>query len=105
MQFGGQTPLNLAPALKANGREHHRHVARKHRSGRGPKAFADVLDKIGLKQPANRIALNDDEALDLRAAKSGFPVLLRPCFVLGGRGMVIVYDEEEFERFVARPLS
>ena len=63
------------------------------------KLFAAVLDKLKLQQPANRTAMNETEALTF-AHEIGFPVLLRPSFVLGGRGMFIVYSEEEFKAVI-----
>ena len=62
--------------------------------------FANVLSRLGLKQPANGIARNMAQARDV-AAQVGFPSLVRPSFVLGGRAMEICYDAAQFERFVA----
>src|SRR5690606_35681231 len=63
------------------------------------KLFSAILDKTGLKSPANRTAMNEADALKF-AKEIGFPVLLRPSFVLGGRGMFIVFSEEEFRSVV-----
>src|SRR5690606_29118256 len=63
------------------------------------KLFSAILDKLELKSPANRTAMNETDALNF-AKEIGFPVLLRPSFVLGGRGMFIVYSEEEFRGVV-----
>ena len=62
-----------------------------------------MLHDVGLKQPANGIAMNLNQAFD-EAEKVGFPALVRPSFVLGGRAMEICYDEEQFQRFVAEAL-
>jgi carbamoyl-phosphate synthase large subunit len=99
VQFGGQTPLNLATALKANGVNIIGTSPESIEVAEDRKLFANVLNKIGLKQPANRTALNETEALTF-AHQVGFPVLLRPSFVLGGRGMFIVYSEEEFKAVI-----
>ena len=62
--------------------------------------FADILNRLGLKQPAHGIARNMAQARDV-AARVGFPSLVRPSYVLGGRAMEICYDAAQFERFVA----
>ena len=99
VQFGGQTPLNLATALKANGANIIGTSPESIELAEDRKQFAAVLHKIGLLQPANRTALNETEALTF-AHEVGFPVLLRPSFVLGGRGMFIVYSEGEFQAVI-----
>jgi carbamoyl-phosphate synthase large subunit len=63
------------------------------------KLFAAILDKVGLRQPANRTALSEPEAI-ASAAELGYPVLMRPSFVLGGRGMFILYSEDELKAVV-----
>ncbi len=99
VQFGGQTPLNLATALKANGVNIIGTSPESIDTAEDRKLFARILDKVGLKQPANRTAMTEADALRF-AQEIGFPVLLRPSFVLGGRGMFIVYSEEEFRNVV-----
>ena len=99
VQFGGQTPLNLATALKANGVNIIGTSPESIEAAEDRKLFAKILDKVGLRQPANRTAMNEADALTA-ARELGFPVLLRPSFVLGGRGMFIVYSEEEFRAVV-----
>ena len=99
VQFGGQTPLNLATALKANGVNIIGTSPESIEAAEDRKLFAKILDKVGLRQPANRTAMNEADALTA-ARELGFPVLLRPSFVLGGRGMFIVYSEEEFRGVV-----
>jgi carbamoyl-phosphate synthase large subunit len=94
VQFGGQTPLNLATALKANGVNVIGTSPESIELAEDRKLFAGILDKLGLKQPANLTALTEDEALK-HASQLGFPILLRPSFVLGGRGMFILYSIEE----------
>ena len=95
VQFGGQTPLNLAAPLKARGVNVIGTSPESIEVAEDRKLFSAILDRIGLTQPPNRTALNETEALTF-AHEVGFPVLLRPSFVLGGRGMFIVYSEEEF---------
>ncbi len=99
VQFGGQTPLNLATALKANGVNIIGTSPESIDTAEDRKLFARILDRLGLKQPANRTAMTEADALRY-AQEIGFPVLLRPSFVLGGRGMFIVYNEEEFRSVV-----
>jgi len=99
VQFGGQTPLNLASALKASGVNIIGTSPESIELAEDRKLFARVLDKVGLRQPENRTAMNEADALTA-AREIGFPVLLRPSFVLGGRGMFIVYSEEEFRGVV-----
>jgi carbamoyl-phosphate synthase large subunit len=104
VQFGGQTPLNLATALKANGVNIIGTSPESIEMAEDRKLFAGILNKIGLKQPANRTALNEGEALNF-AHEIGFPVLLRPSFVLGGRGMFIVYNEAEFKSVISQAFA
>jgi len=99
VQFGGQTPLNLASALKARGVNIIGTSPESIDTAEDRKRFAAILDGLDLKQPANRTAMNQDEALHF-ARDIGFPVLLRPSFVLGGRGMFIVYNEAEFQAVI-----
>ena len=99
VQFGGQTPLNLASALKANGVNIIGTTPEMIETAENRKLFAAILNKVGLKQPPNRTAINVEDALRF-AHEIGFPVLLRPSFVLGGRGMFICYSEEEFKAVI-----
>ena len=100
VQFGGQTPLNLAKALEQAGIPI---------LGTSPKAidlaedreqFAALVTRLGLKQPDNGIARNRDEAVAV-ASRIGYPVLMRPSFVLGGRAMEIVDTEAQLEHYIA----
>jgi carbamoyl-phosphate synthase large subunit len=99
VQFGGQTPLNLATALAAHGANVIGTSPANIDRAEDRKLFAAILDKLHLKQPPNRTALTEADALTF-AHEVGFPVLLRPSFVLGGRGMFIVYNEEEFKSVI-----
>jgi carbamoyl-phosphate synthase large subunit len=94
VQFGGQTPLNLASALKAHGVNIIGTTPESIEAAEDRRLFSDILRKLGLRQPANRTAMSEAEAIQ-HATDVGFPILLRPSFVLGGRGMFIVYSPEE----------
>ncbi len=93
VQFGGQTPLNLAMTLKEAGvpiiGTSPEDIAR----SENRQLFKEVLDDIGLMQPPNGTATSSEEAAPI-AASLGYPVIVRPSFVLGGRAMQIVYDEK-----------
>ena len=99
VQFGGQTPLNLAMALKAAGVQiigtSPEDIAR----SEDRQLFKEVLDSIGLKQPPNGTATSSEEAAPI-AAMLGYPVIVRPSYVLGGRAMQIVYDEELLQDYM-----
>jgi carbamoyl-phosphate synthase large subunit len=99
VQFGGQTPLNLAKSL---------HAAGVNIIGTGVDSidraedrdkFRDLINRLGLKQPPSGIAKSIPEAATI-ATRIGYPVLVRPSFVLGGRGMEIVYDDASLVQFV-----
>ena len=99
VQFGGQTPLNLASALKAAGATIIGTSPESIETAEDRKLFAAILHRLGLRQPDNRTALDEEEAVAF-AREVGYPVLLRPSFVLGGRGMFIVYGEDELKGVV-----
>ncbi len=91
-QFGGQTPLNLAAQLEKNGVKI---------LGTSPAVidlaedrdqFRNMMDKLGIPMPESGMAVNVDEAIEI-ANKIGYPVMVRPSYVLGGRGMEVVYDD------------
>ncbi len=99
VQYGGQTPLKLARALKDNG---------VNIIGTSPDAidraedrerFQQMVNKLGLKQPANATVSNMEEALE-KAEIIGFPLVVRPSYVLGGRAMEIVYDLKDLKRYL-----
>jgi len=100
VQFGGQTPLNLARALSNAGVPIIGTSVDTIEDAEDREKFAKLLRKTGLKQPANGIARTMAQAR-AEADKIGFPVLVRPSFVLGGRAMEICYDAAQLERFVA----
>ena len=104
VQYGGQTPLNLAEKLEQAGAKI---------VGTSPKDIALAEDRdffralvaeIGMKQPASGIAHSIEDARRI-AAEIGYPVLVRPSFVLGGRGMAIVYKEAELDSYVAEAVA
>lgn len=99
VQFGGQTPLNLAMALKEAGvpiiGTSPEDIAR----SENRQLFKEVLDEIGLMQPPNGTATSSQEAAPI-AATLGYPVIVRPSFVLGGRAMQIVYDEKLLQEYM-----
>ena len=100
VQFGGQTPLKLVDRL---------HAAGVHIVGTSSDAidraedrqrFQGVIDKVGLRQPSNRTALDLQGGIDA-AAEIGYPIVVRPSYVLGGRAMEIVYGARDLERYFA----
>ena len=102
--FGGQTPLKLAHALEDAGVPI---------MGTAPEAidlaedrqrFSGVLDRLGIAYPAAGTAYTHAEAVEV-ARRIGFPLLVRPSYVLGGRGMVIAYDEQYLEKYMAEAAS
>ena len=99
VQFGGQTPLNLAMRLKNAGANVLGTSPEDIDLAEDRDYFKQLVDKIGIRQAASGIAHDVDEALAV-VEKIGYPVLVRPSFVLGGRGMVIVYKEKYLRKFV-----
>ncbi len=98
-QFGGQTPLNLASQLEANGVKI---------LGTSPAVidlaedrdqFRAMMDKLGIPMPESGMAVTVDDALAI-AKKIGYPVMVRPSYVLGGRGMEVVYDDESMVEYM-----
>ncbi len=104
VQFGGQTPLNLADGLRAAGVPIIGTQPESIEIAEDRKLFAAMLDKLGLRQTPNGSAFNVEEALGI-AHRIGYPVLVRPSFVLGGRGMQIVYNDEDLQRYAEEALE
>ena len=98
VQFGGQTPLNLAQKLEKAGANIIGTSPRDIDLAEDRDYFKQLSEKIGILQPDNGIAHRPEEAVSV-ARRVGYPVLVRPSFVLGGRGMVIVHHEEHLEKF------
>ena len=98
-QFGGQTPLNLALDLQANGVNIIGTSPQSIERAEDREMFADMLHALDIPQPPNGLATNEAEALEA-SAKLSYPVLVRPSFVLGGRAMQIVYSDDELRRYM-----
>ncbi len=99
VQFGGQTPLNLAHGLVAAGVPLIGTGLASIDAAEDRDRFKAMLDELGLQQPANGIARSLDEAVAI-AARIGYPVLVRPSYVLGGRGMETCFDEASLRRYM-----
>ena len=100
VQFGGQTPLNLARGLQDAGVPIIGTSVETIEAAEDREQFQKLINELGLKQPPCGIARNMPEAR-AEVKRIGFPSLVRPSFVLGGRAMEICYDKAQFERFVA----
>jgi len=100
VQFGGQTPLNLAKSLEKNGVNIIGTSPANIEVAEDRKYFKDMVTSLKIKQPNSGIATSLAEAEKI-AERIGFPVLMRPSFVLGGRAMVIVYDMEMLRKYMA----
>ena len=98
-QFGGQTPLNLALGLQKNGVNIIGTSPQNIEIAEDRKLFAAMLDKLKIPQPPNGLATNEAEAL-VASKRLGYPVLVRPSFVLGGRAMQIVYSDAELSHYM-----
>jgi carbamoyl-phosphate synthase large subunit len=101
VQFGGQTPLNLALELKRNGVPIIGTAPESIDLAEDRRRFGRLLDELKIPQPKNGSALVPEEAARV-AAEIGFPVLVRPSYVLGGRAMVIAYDLNTVQEYVAQ---
>jgi len=104
VQFGGQTPLRLAVPLEAEGVRILGTSPDSIDRAEDRKRFKELLDKLGLKQPESGTAMSEGEAREAASA-IGYPVLVRPSYVLGGRSMVIVYDEDSLMNYMARAVK
>ncbi len=104
VQFGGQTPLNLAAGLHAAGVPILGTPVEAIDRAEDRGMFAEMLTKLELRSPANGIAYNTDQAAEI-ADRIGFPVLMRPSFVLGGRAMEIVYDQKDLKRYMTEAVT
>jgi carbamoyl-phosphate synthase large subunit len=99
VQFGGQTPLNLAMRLNKAGVKVIGTSPDSIDLAEDRKRFGALLKELGIPQPDNGMASSVDEARDV-ARRIGYPILVRPSYVLGGRAMAIVYDQEALETYV-----
>ena len=98
-QFGGQTPLNLALGLQKNGVNIIGTSPQEIEIAEDRKLFAAMLRRLDIPQPPNGIATNEAEAVAI-AKELGYPILVRPSFVLGGRAMQIVYSDAELQHYM-----
>jgi carbamoyl-phosphate synthase large subunit len=99
VQFGGQTPLNLAMRLHKSGVKIIGTSPDSIDLAEDRKRFGALLQELGIPQPENGMAASVEEAREI-AGRIGYPVLVRPSYVLGGRAMAIVYDQEQLEKYV-----
>ncbi|MCK4518861.1 MAG: carbamoyl-phosphate synthase large subunit [Candidatus Omnitrophica bacterium] len=99
VQFGGQTPLNIAKELSERGVKILGTSPESIHLAEDRQKFNEIMRELGIPQPEGGIACSEDEALGA-ANKIGYPLMVRPSFVLGGRGMQIVYNEQMFLDYV-----
>jgi len=104
VHFGGQTPLKLAKQLTAIGANISGTTAKVIDLAEDRKLFSVFIDELGLKQPNNDTVINKEDALVV-ANRIGYPVLVRPSFVLGGRGMKTVYSDAEIKKYMDEAVS
>ncbi|MEJ2695607.1 MAG: carbamoyl-phosphate synthase large subunit [Candidatus Sulfobium sp.] len=104
VQFGGQTPLKLAVPLEREGIRILGTTPDSIDRAEDRKRFRELLEKLDLKQPESDTALSAEEAVAV-ANKIGYPVMVRPSYVLGGRAMEIVYDEDSIRDYMERAVT
>ena len=104
VHFGGQTPLKLAKNLTAIGANISGTTAKVIDLAEDREKFSDFINELGLRQPDNGTAFAKDEAMAI-ANRIGYPVLVRPSFVLGGRGMRTVYNDTELRTYMDEAVS
>ncbi len=104
VHFGGQTPLKLAKQLTSIGANISGTTAKVIDLAEDRELFSDFINKLGLKQPNNDTVVEKEKAVVV-ANRIGYPVLVRPSFVLGGRGMKTVYSDEELKQYMDEAVS
>ncbi len=104
VQYGGQTPLKLARDLEAAGVPIIGTSPDSIDLAEDRERFQQLINELGLKQPPNATARSESEALE-RAAAIGYPLVVRPSYVLGGRAMELVYDDAELSRYIRHAVS
>jgi len=100
VQFGGQTPLNIAQELAEAGVRILGTSVKTINDAEDRDCFRQLMERLGIPMPESGMAANAKEALAV-AGRIGYPLMVRPSFVLGGRGMEVVYDEDDLRRYVA----
>ena len=104
VQFGGQTPLNIARELQENGVNVLGTSIDSIDAAEDRDIFRHIMEKLEIPMPESGMAVNFDEAKAL-ADKIGYPIMIRPSFVLGGRGMEVIYDENTLKEYVAKAVG
>ena len=104
VQYGGQTPLKLARPLEAMGVPIIGTTPDSIDLAEDRERFQKLVDRLGLKQPPNRTARTEEEAVTM-AKEVGYPLVVRPSYVLGGRAMEIVYEDEDLKNYMAEAVS
>lgn len=104
VQYGGQTPLKLANALEEAGAPIIGTSPDSIDLAEDRERFQQMLKELGLRQPENRTASNEEDAVKM-AEEVGYPLVVRPSYVLGGRAMEIVYGEEDLRRYMSTAVS
>ncbi|MDY2958038.1 carbamoyl-phosphate synthase large subunit [Floccifex sp.] len=99
-QFGGQTPLNLANDLKKNGVNILGTTPETIDMAEDRDLFNGMMEKLGIPMPESGMAVNVEEALAI-SKRIGYPLMVRPSYVLGGRGMEVVYDDNDLKEYMA----
>ncbi len=99
-QFGGQTPLNLASQLKANGVNILGTTPETIDMAEDRDLFNEMMEKLDIPMPESGMAVDIDDALEI-SKRIGYPLMVRPSYVLGGRGMEVVYDDEQLREYMA----
>jgi len=104
VQYGGQTPLKLSRGLESNGVPVIGTSADAIDHAEDRERFQQMIQKLGIRQPVNRVASSAEEAMAL-ADEVGYPMVVRPSYVLGGRAMEIVYSKEDLQRYMHEAVS
>ena len=104
VQFGGQTPLKLSRALEAAGAPIIGTSPDSIDIAEDRERFQQLVRRLGLKQPANAVARNEEQAVQL-AREVGYPLVVRPSYVLGGRAMEVVFNEEDLRAYMAQAVQ
>ena len=99
-QFGGQTPLNLASQLKEKWCKYFRNTPETIDMAEDRDLFNEMMEKLEIPMPESGMAVTIDDALEI-AQRIGYPLMVRPSYVLGGRGMEVVYDDESLKQYMA----